>query len=240
MRTGTDTEKPLLIPRKALACALAPLLAAAVAACGSTATRTVTVTRTVPASATAPARSTATSTSSAAASTTTATSTSVSHTSSTAAVTSTTASSTAATSTSSTRTTRTETEPAFVGTNPSSAGALGHDLAAAVAVLAHAGYTPVSLRSYGGGDTLRVLVGSRAGVGEHAFFFDGTIYLGTDASAPSEQITVIAHSDTEVVLGYATYRAGASAPSGVRAVHFALDMGMLSAIDALPPVSLRR
>ena len=65
--------------------------------------------------------------------------------------------------------------------------------------------------TYRAGDTLRVLIGTQAGASapaERAFFFDQTIYLGTDARAPSAQISLLSHSDTEVTLGYAIYRAG--------------------------------
>jgi len=145
--------------------------------------------------------------------------------------------------TATTTTTRTETAPAFVGTNPTSPGAVSHDLAAALAVLAKAGYAPVRPSTYRAGDTLRVVIGTRTGSSvpaERAFFFDQTIYLGTDARSPSAQISLLSQSDTEVTLGYAIYRTGASTPSTVRRVHFALDMGQLSAIDPLPSAAARR
>jgi hypothetical protein len=138
-------------------------------------------------------------------------------------------------------TTRTETAPAFVGTNPTSATAVGHDLAAAIAVLARHGYTPLGTATYDAGDTLRVLIGRRSGTaGERAFFFDQTIYLGTDSSTPSGQITLAGQNDTEATLAYGIYRPGASSPSSTRLVHFALDMGQLSALDPLPSVTARR
>jgi hypothetical protein len=150
---------------------------------------------------------------------------------------------TATTTTTSTATTRTATAPAFVGTNPTSPVAISHDLAAALAVLAKSGYVPLSPSTYHAGDTLRVLIGSRTGASaptERAFFFDQTIYLGTDARLPSAQISLLSRSDTEVTLGYAIYRTGASTPSTVRRVHFALDMGQLSALDPLPSAAARR
>jgi len=214
-------------PPKSLTLAAALALAVVLAACGSTTTETVTVTRTVAAHTTDSTTSASTSTSHTPAGTSTSTST----TSTSATPTSATASS----STTSTTTTRTETGPAFVVTTPSGGGAL----AAAVALLTRKGYSAVDTSTYRPGDTLRVLIGRAAG-GERAFFFDETSYLGTDASAASAGITVHAQSDTEVVLGYAIYRPGAQAPSGVKLVHFALDMGMLSAIDPIPGVSQRR
>jgi hypothetical protein len=101
----------------------------------------------------------------------------------------------------------------------------------------------LSPSTYHADDTLRVLIGTRTGASaptERAFFFDQTIYLGTDARLPSAQISLLGHSDTEVTLGYAIYRAGASTPSTVRRVHFALDMGQLSALDPLPSAAARR
>jgi hypothetical protein len=106
-------------------------------------------------------------------------------------------------------------------------------------VLARRGYRPLDTASYGPSDTLHVLVG-RSGAGERAFFFDQATFLGTDASAPSERISVLAHGDSEVTLGYAIYAPGAKQPSSLRRVHFALDMGQLAALDPLPPVADRR
>jgi hypothetical protein len=106
-------------------------------------------------------------------------------------------------------------------------------------VLARHGYRPIRNTTYGPGDTLHVLIGSSA-AGERAFFFDQTTYLGTDASAPSARITVVAHGDTEVTLAYAIYAAGASQPTSLRRVRFALDMGQLAALDPLPGVGERR
>ena len=111
--------------------------------------------------------------------------------------------------------------------------------AAAIALLSRKGFSALDASTYRPDDTLRVLIG-RAAAGERAFFFDDTTYLGTDAAAASARITVSAHSDTEVVLSYAIYRPGAAAPSGVRLVHFALDMGILNALDPIPSVSQRR
>jgi hypothetical protein len=210
------------------------LAASTLAACGSAATSSTTA---VPASTSASsssAQSVASSTSSSGSSTAAETSTS-----STASATASESTTVSATTTSASTTTRTETAPAFVGGNPSSAG--GHDLTAAVAVLAAHGYVPVSTATYDAGDTLRLLIGRRPGTSEeHAFFFDQTIYLGTDASSPSEQIRLLDENDTEVTLGYDVYATGASQPAGERDVRFALDMGQLSALDPLPSVSARR
>jgi LppP/LprE lipoprotein len=207
---------------RAATLALAGLAAALVAGCGSSSTVTATVTHTVTVSPTTTSsssqtRTTATSSTQSAAATTTGSST------------------TSATST--TQSTRTESAPAFV--TPVNASA---ELKAAIAVLAKAGYVPLATSTYHPADTLRVLIGRRSSgaAGELAFFFDQTTYLGMDSTTPSAQISVVSAVDTEVVLGYAIFSPGASTPSGVRYVHFALDMGQLGHADALPSVSARR
>jgi hypothetical protein len=109
--------------------------------------------------------------------------------------------------------------------------------------MARHGYAPVKTSSYSSADTLRVLIGRREGAtapAERAFFFDQTKYLGTDAAQPSASVTVVSHLDTEVVLSYAIYKPGANAPSSHRFVHFALDMGALSPVEAIPSVAQRR
>ena len=213
------------IPLRPASAALALAAVALLAACGSTKTDTVTVTQTQTVTASA------THTSTTATSTTVAPTTSTSSSSTSATATT----PTATTTTSTTTTTRTSTGPAFVTPPPTPTGALG----AAVALLARKGYTPVATSSYRAGDTLRVLIG-RASGGERAFFFDQGTYLGTDASAASGQIAVLATDDTQVTLSYATYRAGASSASGQRRVRFALDMGRLAAVDPIPSVAIRR
>ena len=208
------------------------------AACGSAASPTVTVTQTVPA-ATTPATSSASSTTSTSRSVSSRSSATSS--SSSATTTSTTAASTSSSATSETQTTRTETAPAFVGTNPSSGTAIGHDLAAAIAVVEHDGYVPLGTGTYDPANTLRVLIARRPGsADERAFFFDQAIYLGTDAAAPSQQISLLSSNDTEVKLSYAIFSPGASTPSGHRDVSFALDMGQLSPLSPLPSVAERR
>ena len=219
--------------------AAAAVLAATLAACGSSTPAAVTATTTTPASTTASTTSAATSTASSSRSTTSS-ETSAASTSSQAQSSASTASTTT-TATSSTATTRTETAPAFVGTNPTSDTAAGRDLAAALAVLARHGYQALGTATYDAGDTLRVLIGRQGdSAREQAFFFDQTIYLGTDASTPSEQIALVGHNDTEATLAYGIYRPGASAPSSQVRVQFALDMGQLSAMEPLPALAQRR
>jgi hypothetical protein len=210
---------------RAAALALAGLAAALLAGCGSSST--VTHTSTV---------SPTTTTSSSSQTSTSVTNSTVTSSTQSAAAT-TTGSSTAATATSTTPATRTETAPAFVAPTHASG-----ELKAAIAVLAKAGYVPVSTSTYHPADTLRVLIGRRSdgAAGELAFFFDQTTYLGTDSSTPSAKISVVSALDAEVVLAYAIFSPGASTPSGLRYVHFALDMGQLGHADALPSVSARR
>ena len=242
---GNRHSLPMKILSTSTALGLGIALATVVAACGSSSPTSVTVTRSSSASATGRTTASTSAVASATSSRSSSTNTSAKPptTSTTATSTTTPTASTTPTTATTTTTTRTETAPAFVGTNPTSPGAVSHDLAAALAVLAKAGYAPVRPSTYRAGDTLRVVIGARTGSSvpaERAFFFDQTIYLGTDARSPSAQISLLSQSDTEVTLGYALYRTGASTPSTLRRVHFALDMGQLSAIDPLPSAAARR
>jgi hypothetical protein len=124
--------------------------------------------------------------------------------------------------------TRTATGPGFTGGTPATpSGALS----AALASLSSRGFTPVSTSTYQPGDTLRVLIGRRSGA-EQAFFFNGSRYLGTDASGTSRSISVVGQSDTQVSLRYAT-------TSGPQTVRFVLDMGRLMALDSIPSSAAR-
>lgn len=240
---GNRHTLPMKILPTSTALGSAVALALVIAACGSSSPPSATTTSSTASTTTASTSAVTSATSSRSTSTSTSgkprtTGTTVT---STVTPTSTTPSATTATTTSTT-TTRTETAPAFVGTNPSSPVAISHDLAAALALVARSGYLPLRPSTYHADDTLRVVIGSRTGASEpteRAFFFDQTIYLGTDARLPSAQISLLSHSDTEVTLGYAIYRAGASTPSTVQRVRFALDMGQLSALDALPSAAAR-
>jgi hypothetical protein len=142
-------------------------------------------------------------------------------------------------------TTLTESNPAFVGAPPTSAPATSNDLKAALARLTKAGYPATSTTTFKARDTLRVLVGAaRSGPshGERAFFFDLGVYLGTDASGPSEQITVVAQTDTEVDLRYALYHTvhGSTRAVGAQTVRFELEMGHLDTLGHLPSATERR
>jgi hypothetical protein len=143
-----------------------------------------------------------------------------------------------------TSTTRTAPAPAFVGTGGQAPQArAGAEATAAAAVVTAHGYTPLDLSEYHGGQTLRVLVGTRTGAAagtERAFFFLGDRYLGTDAAEPSAVIQVVSQSDTEVALAYALYRPHdpVCCPSGGQAVvHFQLDNGALTPLQPIPPAT---
>ena len=226
---------------------LGTALAGLIASCGSSSPASVTATQSAAASATQHSSSvTAAAPATTSRSSTTSATRTATHTTTSATATTTTSPPTSVTSTApstTTATTRTATAPAFVETNPTSDVAISHDLAAALAVLARSGYVPVRPSTYHAGDTLRVVVGTRSGSStpaERAFFFDQTIYLGTDTRLASAQVSLLSHNDTEATLGYAIYRAGASTPTGVRRVRFALDMGQLTALDPLPSAASRR
>jgi LppP/LprE lipoprotein len=145
----------------------------------------------------------------------------------------------------STSTTRTAPAPAFTetGTQSGAAAAGAQATAAAAVVVAH-GYTPTDVSDYHPTQTLRVLVGTRAGsadgYAQRAFFFLDGRYLGTDSSQPSASVHVVSQSDTEVALAYALYRTHdpLCCPSGGQAVvHFQLNNGTLVPLQLLPPVS---
>jgi len=114
----------------------------------------------------------------------------------------------------------------------------------AAAVLKARGYAPAETSQYHPNQTLRVLVGTKAGSSDgydqQAFFFVGGRYIGTDTKEPSASIKVLSQSDTEVTLGYPLYRSGdplASPSGGVATVHFQLNNGKLTALNAIPPAS---
>ncbi len=140
-------------------------------------------------------------------------------------------------------TTRTAPAPAFVHGGPAEHAASAEAAAAATVVAAH-GYTAGDLSDYHANQTLRVLIGTRTGAtdpyNEHAFFFLGNHYLGTDSTEPSASVNVASQSDTEVTLTYGLYRAHDSlcCPSGGSAtVHFQLNNGQLVPLEPIPPAN---
>jgi hypothetical protein len=145
----------------------------------------------------------------------------------------------------STSTTRTAPAPAFTGTGTQSAEtASGAEAEAAADTVTAHGYAPLDISDYHPSQTLRVLLGTRAGsadgYAQHAFFFLGDRFLGTDAAQPSASIHIVGQSDTEVTLAYALYRSHDSlcCPSGGQAVvHFQLNDGTLVPLQPLPPAS---
>lgn len=138
--------------------------------------------------------------------------------------------------------TRTAGAPAFVEGGKETA-ASGEGLSGALAVVRAHGYTASKTSDYRPSQTLRVLIGtgshSNDGYDKQAFFFVDGRYIGTDASSPSAQVSVVSQSDTEVVLAYALYRAGdpLCCPGGGQAkVRFQLNNGRLVPLDPIPPV----
>jgi hypothetical protein len=139
---------------------------------------------------------------------------------------------------SATATTRSAPEPAFSEEEHSNEG-----LGGATAVLRARGYSPANTSDYHSNQALRVLIGIRAGsgdgYGQQAFFFVNNRYLGTDTSAPSAALRVVAQSDTEVTLAYPLYRNGDAlcCPAGGHTnVRFQLDNGRLTPLDQIPPL----
>jgi hypothetical protein len=105
------------------------------------------------------------------------------------------------------------------------------------------GFTPIESAQYHSNQALRVLVATRTGsgdgYGQQAFFFVNGRYLGTDAKEPSAKLRVVSQSDTEVALAYPLYRKNdpLCCPGGGQAtVHFQLNNGRLTALDAIPAV----
>jgi LppP/LprE lipoprotein len=125
--------------------------------------------------------------------------------------------------------TRTAPEPAFTR-QPSSA----EGLSGAEAVLQAQGFTARSTSDYRPGQTLRVLVGTRTGSGERAFFFVAGHYIGTDAKQPSGSVHVVSQGDTEVTLAYAL------SSGGQATVRFQLNNGKLVPLGSIPSASSRQ
>jgi hypothetical protein len=136
-------------------------------------------------------------------------------------------------------TTRTAPTPAFAEKSATAEG-----LTAAQAVVRAHGYAAGDTSDYHSSQTLRVLIGTGAhsndGYDKQAFFFVDGRYIGTDASRPSAQLSVVSQSDTEVTLAYQLYRPNdpLCCPGGGQAhVRFQLNNGQLVPLDPIPPVS---
>lgn len=135
--------------------------------------------------------------------------------------------------------TRAAPEPAFTQQEAKAEG-----LSGAAAVVRAKGFTPNNTSDYHSNQALRVLVGTRTGSGDGygqlAFFFVNGRYIGTDSSQPSATLRVVGQSDTEVTLAYPLYRRNdpLCCPGGGQAtVHFQLNNGKLTALNAIPPAS---
>lgn len=143
-----------------------------------------------------------------------------------------------------TASTRTAAAPAFAEKEKGAAAEGGGGLPAALAVVRAHGYTASDTSDYHSDQTLRVLLGTGAhsndGYDKQAFFFVDGHYLGTDASRPSAQISVVSQSDTEVTLAYELYRHNdplCCPGGGVAHVRFQLNDGRLTPLDPIPPVN---
>ena len=135
--------------------------------------------------------------------------------------------------------TRSTPEPAFTHLQTAAEG-----LSGAVATVRARGFTPDNTSDYHPSQTLRVLIGTRAGsgdgYGQQAFFFVNGRYIGTDASQPSATLRVASQGDTEVTLAYPLYRRGdpLCCPGGGQAqVRFQLNNGKLAPLEPIPPSS---
>jgi hypothetical protein len=140
--------------------------------------------------------------------------------------------------TSSPSTTRTAPAPAFTGAGASANGSTAEGLSAAEAIVRAKGFTVSAASDYHPDQTLRVLVGTRAGAaegnGQQAFFFVDGRYIGTDAKQPSAQVHVVSQGDTEVTLAYAL------AGGGQATVRFQLNNGKLAPLGEIPSASARK
>jgi hypothetical protein len=129
-----------------------------------------------------------------------------------------------------TPTTRSAPEPAFTEKAASSSSSSAEGLSAATAVVAAHGYSPTNTSSYHPNQTLRVLIGTRPGSGQQAFFFVDGHYIGTDTKEPSATLSVASQSETEVTLAY---------PNQAK-VTFQLNNGKLVPLGSIPPESARQ
>lgn len=202
--------------------AAAAAAAVAIAGCGSGGTKTVSVASTTPSEAATQPTTTTGTTQSSPPTTSTGTGTSTNQTGGAEA-------------------TRTSTAPAFTKESGSAEG-----VSAAAAVLRAHGYAPSETSQYRPDQTLRVLVGTRAGssdgYGQQAFFFVDGHYLGTDTSQPSATVKVVSQADTEVALSYPIYKTGdpLSKPSGgEKTVRFQLNNGRLVPLGQIPSAAAR-
>jgi hypothetical protein len=92
--------------------------------------------------------------------------------------------------------------------------------------------------------TLRVLVGFKTGSADgrvqHAFFFVGARYIGTDTSDPSAAIRVTHQEDSTVTLRYALYRRKdplCCPTGGTASVRFHWNGSRLVPLDPIPTSS---
>ncbi len=117
-------------------------------------------------------------------------------------------------------------------------------LAAAVALVRARGFTP-NVRDWQPGLALNVLTAtltrSADGYNQRAFFFYRGRYLGTDASTPSLQVSLMWENGETIALMYVLYRPRDSfccPTGGGRIVRFHWNGQRLVALDRIPPHDL--
>jgi hypothetical protein len=122
----------------------------------------------------------------------------------------------------------------------------GSSLRTAVAVVKGHGYRP-DVSTWENAFKLNVLIGtftkSADGYNKRAFFFFGSRYLGTDASAPSAQLQEVWRDDRTIALLYILYRNSdplCCPTAGGAIVRFRWNGSRLVALDPIPPTRGRR
>ena len=135
------------------------------------------------------------------------------------------------------------TTPTSTAPPPKTAPSRG-TLAQAEATVKGRGFTVDDPGDYRSSQTLRVLIGTRAGSSDgfakRAFFFVGGRYLGTDTSDDSADITVAHQQDTLVTLAYRLYRKGdpLCCPTGGQTlVRYQWNGSRLTPLDPIPSSS---
>jgi LppP/LprE lipoprotein len=115
------------------------------------------------------------------------------------------------------------------------------DLAAAVARVRRAGYTPDGIIGWDPTATLNVLLATRTGSGlgynRKVFFFIKGRFVGNDASRPSAQIIPLWQDDLTAALLYVLYRRSdpvCCPTGGGKIVRFRWNGQRLAALSAVP------
>ena len=120
----------------------------------------------------------------------------------------------------------------------------GGSLAAALAAVRRAGYTPADVSGYDPGRTLSVIVavlsGSADGHPQRAFFFHDGQPAGNDSTSASAALSWVWSTDDTVAIQYQLYRPSdpMCCPSaGAATVRFRWSGGKVSPLDTVPTTS---